>query len=147
MYIENDTKLDFDDVLIRPKRSTLRSRADVSLIKTYSFYHSDCSFSGIPIVAANMDHVGTFQMAKALSSHNLFTAIHKFYSLDEWKDFIQKNKTTLSSCYIFAFVLVSYPTRIRQSHGTFLSPLGYETRQYRIIRVPTSITSSSLDKV
>lgn len=87
MRIENDLKLGFKDVMIRPKRSTLKSRSQVSLEREFKFLHSDVIWKGIPIMAANMDTVGTFEMANALSKHGLFTAIHKHYSLKEWKDF------------------------------------------------------------
>uniref|UniRef100_A0A8C8GJX5 GMP reductase n=1 Tax=Oncorhynchus tshawytscha TaxID=74940 RepID=A0A8C8GJX5_ONCTS len=65
--IENDIKLDFKDVLLRPKRSTLKSRSEVDLMRSYTFRNSKGSYRGIPIVAANMDTVGTFEMALALS--------------------------------------------------------------------------------
>jgi GMP reductase len=100
MYIENDIKLDFKDVLIRPKRSTLRSRADVSLTKHYQFYHSSISWEGVPIIAANMDHVGTFEMAKALSTHRMMTALHKFYSLDQWQSFFKNAQESLPFHFI-----------------------------------------------
>ena len=82
MRIENDLKLGFKDVMIRPKRSTLKSRSQVNLEREFKFLHSDVVWKGIPIMAANMDTVGTFEMAKTLAKHNLFTAIHKHYSLE-----------------------------------------------------------------
>lgn len=90
MRIENDLKLGFKDVMIRPKRSTLKSRSQVSLEREFKFLHSDIVWKGIPIMAANMDTVGTFEMAEALAEHNLFTAIHKHYSLEEWQNFASK---------------------------------------------------------
>ena len=88
MRIEYDIKLGFKDVMIRPKRSTLKSRAQVDLEREFTFRNSQQTFKGIPIMAANMDTVGTFEMAKALSSKLLFTAIHKHYSLEEWQHFM-----------------------------------------------------------
>ncbi|CAJ0590124.1 unnamed protein product [Cylicocyclus nassatus] len=90
--IENEPKLDFKDVLLRPKRSTLKSRADVDLVREYVFRNSKKTYSGIPIIASNMDTVGTFEMAEALVPHKLFTTIHKHYSLDQWKEFHSKHK-------------------------------------------------------
>ncbi|PIE82836.1 MAG: GMP reductase [Candidatus Contendobacter odensis] len=90
MRIEADLKLGFKDVLIRPKRSTLGSRAQVSLERTFKFRHSGRCWSGIPIMAANMDTVGTFPMAKALATYQLITAVHKHYSLSEWDDFVSE---------------------------------------------------------
>lgn len=91
MRIEDDVKLDFDDVLIKPKRSTLKSRKDVQLDRTYKFKHSNQTWVGVPIIAANMDTTGTFEMAKELMQHSMQTAIHKFYSLEEWRDFLNKS--------------------------------------------------------
>ena len=87
MRIENELKLGFKDVMIRPKRSTLKSRSEVTLEREFTFLHSDIIWKGIPIMAANMDTVGTFEMAKELAKHKLFTAVHKHYSLEEWRDF------------------------------------------------------------
>lgn len=87
MRIEYDIKLGFKDVMFRPKRSTLKSRLEVCLEREFKFLHSPLSWKGIPIMAANMDTVGTFKMANALSNKGLFTAIHKHYSIDEWKKF------------------------------------------------------------
>eukprot|EP01101_Sappina_pedata_P003692 TRINITY_DN1493_c0_g1_i1.p2 TRINITY_DN1493_c0_g1~~TRINITY_DN1493_c0_g1_i1.p2 ORF type:complete len:348 (+),score=119.94 TRINITY_DN1493_c0_g1_i1:70-1113(+) len=89
MRIETELKLDFKDVLIRPKRSTLVSRSQVSLHRNYTFRNSKRSYSGIPIVAANMDTVGTFEMATALGKHGLLTTTHKHYTADDWKAFYE----------------------------------------------------------
>ena len=67
MHIEREVKLDFADVLIRPKRSALPSRAEVDIEREFTFKHSQDNYRGIPIVAANMDTVGTFEMARALA--------------------------------------------------------------------------------
>lgn len=88
MRIENDLKLGFKDVMIRPKRSTLKSRSEVSLDREFTFLNSKAEWKGIPIMAANMDTVGTFEMALALSQQKLFTAIHKHYTLDQWDAFL-----------------------------------------------------------
>ena len=83
MRIEEDIKLDFRDVLIRPKRSTLSSRKEVSLQRTYTFRHSKQNWTGVPIMAANMDGVGTWNMARALGSQKLFTVLVKAYSIGD----------------------------------------------------------------
>ncbi|MEZ4803158.1 MAG: GMP reductase [Gelidibacter sp.] len=90
MRIEYDIKLGFKDVMIRPKRSTLKSRSQVNLQREFKFLHSTFTWTGIPIMAANMDTVGTFEMALALSKHQLFTTIHKHYSVEKWKTFLSK---------------------------------------------------------
>lgn len=93
--IDSEIKLDFKDVLLLPKRSTLKSRADVDLHRPFTFKHSKQTYNGIPIIASNMDTVGTFEMAKTLSQHDCFTCIHKYYSLEEWKQFAQENPEAL----------------------------------------------------
>ncbi len=83
MRIEDDIKLDFNDVLIRPKRSTLVSRKNAELDRAFSFKYSKHIWKGIPIVASNMDHVGTLKMAEVLSSFNMLTALCKFVKYPE----------------------------------------------------------------
>jgi len=87
LHIEHEPKLDFKDVLIRPKRSTLSSRAQVNLERTLVFKHSRREWRGVPLMVANMDTVGTFEMASALASHGACVAIHKHYSPLEWEAF------------------------------------------------------------
>ncbi len=84
-----DLKLGFKDVMFRPKRSTLKSRSEVSLEQNFKFLHSTANWTGIPIMAANMDTVGTFETAKVLAKEKLFTAIHKHYTLEEWNNFLK----------------------------------------------------------
>jgi GMP reductase len=88
MRIENELKLGFKDVMIRPKRSTLKSRSQVSLERNFNFVNSQKLWSGVPIIAANMDTVGTFEMAIALSKDKIITAVHKHYTLEEWTAFL-----------------------------------------------------------
>ena len=83
MRIDDDLKLTFRDVLIRPKRSTLKSRSDVSLSRIFKFRHSDVEWEGVPVVAANMDTTGTFDMAAALQKNKMMTCLQKFYSVKE----------------------------------------------------------------
>ena len=80
--IINETKLDFDDVLIRPKRSTLKSRSEVELVRSFKFAHSPRELNCVPIMAANMDTVGTLSMGKSLSSLGAITCLHKHYDED-----------------------------------------------------------------
>ena len=82
--IEHDIKLDFNDVLIKPKRSTLTSRNEVDLCRTYLTKHSNISWTGIPIIVANMDTTGTFNMAEVCQKHKIITCIHKHYTVEEW---------------------------------------------------------------
>lgn len=89
MRIEYDIKLGFKDVMFRPKRSTLQSRSQVKLDREFVFRNSKKKWSGIPIIAANMDTVGTFEMAIALAEQKIITAIHKHYNLDDWNHFLE----------------------------------------------------------
>ena len=87
MRIENEILLDYNDVLIRPKRSTLESRKQVDLTRNFSFKSSDQEWSGVPIVAANMDTTGTFETALEMETHKALTCLHKHYSVEELFDF------------------------------------------------------------
>ncbi|MCK4621750.1 MAG: GMP reductase [Desulfuromonadales bacterium] len=97
MRIETDLKLGFKDVLIRPKRSTLKSRAQVVLDREFTFLHSQRQWSGIPIITANMDTVGTFETAEVLAKFGLLTALHKHYSLKEWDHFLKGRDDSIYS--------------------------------------------------
>jgi len=92
MRIDNDMKLDYKDVLIRPKRSTLESRKEVDLERRFTFLNSDqhwpkstmpFHYEGVPLMAANMDGVGTFEMAAKLSKEGVFTCLVKTYAVDD----------------------------------------------------------------
>ena len=87
MLISDDIKLDYSDVLIRPKRSTLKSRKEVDLFRTTTFRNSKRVYSGIPIMSANMDGVGTFEMADELAKVNVFTCLVKTYKTNELVEF------------------------------------------------------------
>ena len=98
MRIDNEVKLDYKDVLIRPKRSTLESRKEVDVSIRYKFrnYQPNCPdnvrefighYNGVPIMAANMDGVGTFEMADALAEQNIFTCLVKTYSAKDLTEF------------------------------------------------------------
>jgi len=101
MRLDNDIKLDYKDVLIRPKRSTLSSRKQVELLRSFSFRNytpadmtmevlrpeSNPHYEGIPIMAANMDGVGTFEMADTLAAQGIFTCLVKTYSVEQLLNF------------------------------------------------------------
>ncbi len=97
MRIEDDSKLDYGDVLIRPKRSTLGSRKEVDLFRNFSFRNyqgeeSGSHYRGIPIMASNMDGVGTFEMADALAQLGLFTSLVKSYEAKDLIKFFSKEE-------------------------------------------------------
>lgn len=85
--IESDPKLDFHQVLIRPQRSTINSRSSVDLLRTTTFKYSPKTWTGTPIIAANMDTTGTFGVYEVLSKHNMITAMNKFYTLEDYKTY------------------------------------------------------------
>tara|TARA_B100000427_G_scaffold329107_1_gene344111 strand:- start:1502 stop:2539 length:1038 start_codon:yes stop_codon:yes gene_type:complete len=87
MRIEEEIKLDYSDVLFRPKRSTLKSRKEVDLTRTYKFKHSNREWTGVPIIASNMDGVGELKIAESLSKFKIITALTKQHSLDEINSF------------------------------------------------------------
>jgi len=91
MRIDQDIKLDYSDVLIRPKRSTLSSRKQVRLERKFKFRNSRHEYEGIPIMAANMDGVGTFAMADELAQQNIFTCLVKTYSVEELVEFFNND--------------------------------------------------------
>lgn len=101
MRIEPELRLDFDDVLIRPKRSVAPSRASVDLTRSFSFQTTPLAnaWSGIPIIAANFDTVGTMRMAEALYELNMLTSLHKFYSLESLIDFFTRSPARGSTFY------------------------------------------------
>ncbi|MGL5430592.1 MAG: GMP reductase [Vibrio sp.] len=101
MRIEQELKLGFKDVLFRPKRSTLKSRAQVNLTRDITFKHSGRQWSGVPVIAANMDSVGSFAMASALAEHGVMTAVHKHYTVADWAEFVENaDKTTLNNVMV-----------------------------------------------
>ena len=84
MRIEQDIKLDYKDVLFKPKRSKLESRRDVDLTRTIKFHNSGNEWTGVPVMSSNMDGVGTFAMAKVLQEHKMITVMRKHYSVEDW---------------------------------------------------------------
>ena len=97
MKIENDIKLDFHDVLLRPKRSIMSSRKDVDLIRKLEFKNSKRTWEGIPIITSNMDTVGTFEMYNVLSKNKMITCFHKHYTIEDYPDNLDPNYYMLST--------------------------------------------------
>ena len=95
MLIEDDIKLDYSVVLIRPKRSTLTSRFDVEMERTYTFYHSKKEWTGVPVMASNMDTTGTFEMHEVLSQHGLVTCIARHYNKNGHEQWDMSNRRNL----------------------------------------------------
>ena len=159
MRIEHDVKLDYQDVLFKPKRSTLTSRKDVDLARSFKFYNSGKEWTGIPIMASNMDGVGTFAMAKVLQDHKMITVLRKHYSLEDWKTAIgdgvkmkylsvctgtgviwDKNapdyavmKEVLKRYPDIPFICVDVANGYHENYGDFIERLRYEHQDKTII--------------
>ena len=97
MRIQDDVQLDYCDVLLRPKRSTLASRSQVDIVRKYTFKWCKKTIQATGIMSANMFTTGTFEIAKEMQKNNLFTALHKHYTAEELIDFCKKNKKEFGS--------------------------------------------------
>jgi len=86
MRLDNEIKLDYKDVLLKPKRSTLSSRRDVEMTRSFTFINSGETYECCPIVASNMDGVGTFSMAKVIQEYKMMTTITKTTTIDQWRE-------------------------------------------------------------
>ncbi|MCM2306588.1 MAG: GMP reductase [Sulfuritalea sp.] len=119
MRIEEELKLDFQDVLIRPKRSTLTSRSEVDISREFVFRHSGRRYHGVPIIAANMDTVGTFEMAQALDKHQLATALHKHYEEAELVGYFMALPASATVFYSMGITREDYDKfcRVKQQAG------------------------------
>ena len=133
MILENEIKLDFKDVLIRPKRSNLTSRSEVNVEREFVFKHSLYKWKGVPIMVANMDTTGTFEMASEVYKHKLFTCIHKYYSLEEWLSF--RNAVSLADDAdetIFNYIAVSSGSK-EEDLEKFVSKLIKDESSFKFI--------------
>lgn len=101
--IINETKLDFDDVLIVPQRSTLTSRSEINLERTFNFYHSPRTWTGIPIMCANMSFC-SFDMAKELANHKMIACLHKYHTVDELVNYFTNHPNNID----YTFVSIGY---------------------------------------
>lgn len=97
MKVENTVKLDFTDVLIRPKRSALSSRREVDLERTFLFKNSNQTWTGVPIITSNMDTIGTFEMYNVLSKYKMITCFHKHYEPKDYPPGLNKEYYMVST--------------------------------------------------
>lgn len=97
MKIDTEVKLDFADVLIKPKRSNLSSRSEVNLERTVTFLHSKRVWSGVPLLVANMDTTGTFEMYNELQKHKVITCLHKHYGVEDYPLDLDPNYYAIST--------------------------------------------------
>ena len=101
--IINESKLDFDDVLIVPQRSTLTSRSEINLERTFKFYHSPRNWTGVPIICANMSFC-SFNIAKALAKHKMIACLHKYHNIDDLVNYFNENINNIN----YTFVSIGY---------------------------------------
>jgi len=111
MIIENEVKLDFKDILFKPMRSTLASRSEVELERTIHF-NGIGDWTGIPIISANMDTTGTFETAKVFSKYKMLTAIHKYYSEEQWVKFFSEMEWLDVYNYVIPTIGVKNPDEL-----------------------------------
>lgn len=130
MRIDNDPKLDFDDVLIRPKRSEAPSRSAIILEREHRFLNSGATWKGIPIVASNMDTVGTMAMARALGPE-MMACLHKYYSDADLIEFFHSNHDRTS-----AFFTVGIKDELNQPLSDFRKFILSHGFQFFLIRFP-----------
>jgi GMP reductase len=142
MRIENEVKLDYSDVLLRPKRSTLVSRKDVSLERTLHFYHSNKTWTGIPIMTANMATCGTFEMAETLAPYKLITTLHKYYTVEEYSDFFK----TFSNPDYIAYTLGTRPEDFEKVHAMKKAGL-MDHFSFICLDIPNGYLEHFLDKI
>lgn len=101
--IIEETKLDFDDVLITPQRSTLTSRSEINLERNFVFYHSPRSWNGIPIICANMSFC-SFDIAKELASYKIIACLHKYHTLNELIEYFDFHPQNID----YTFISIGY---------------------------------------
>lgn len=151
MNIEDGIKLDFSDVLFRPKRSTLSSRKDVNLHRTYKFKHSGHEWNGVPIMTANMDGIGTLAMAESLTQHGLFTCLAKNYDsagFEEYDGLVNFSEIAISTgtsekdfnrlkimlnSYPFKFICIDVANGYSEHFGNFVTKVRKEYPNHTII--------------
>ncbi len=139
MHIETDIKLDFDDVLIRPKRSTAVSRKDVDLKRQYHCLHANRTLECMPIVASNMSVTGTINMATELAKHNMLTCLHKFHKN---QDLAQFYRTQDASTNVF------FSIGLNSADFDKLNQLSYVIPVKRVcFDVANAYTAAAVDRV
>lgn len=92
MKLDTEVKLDFNDVLFRPKRSTLSSRSEVDLEREFKFKHSSKVWKGVPLISSNMDTVSSVDMYEKLASFKCLTCFHKYIDVKDIIRFCKEKK-------------------------------------------------------
>ena len=122
MIILQSEELDYDDVLLLPNRSKTISRKDVNVSRDFQFYHSPRVWTGTPIFAANMSSVGTFKMGEVLAEHEMCTAIHKHYGLENLEHYFNAYNPYLWYTTGIRDVDLDKLSKFSAYYGAFLTP-------------------------
>jgi GMP reductase len=144
LRIENDVKLDFKDVLIRPKRSKLASRSVVDLQRTFTFKNTKREWTGIPIIAANMDTTGTFEMAEVFMKHKMIVALHKHYPAEQLINFFNKHTVEELS---YVFYSIGMIEQDKEKLKTVLAKIDHNKLQHICIDVANGYSETFADFV
>ena len=141
MNVEKNIKIGFKDVLIKPKKSKIKSRSDVNLLIDFRFLHSHYTWRGIPIIASNMDTVGTFEIAKELSKFDMLTVLHKHYTVEQLTAFFEMPDNILDS--------VAISTGIRESDISKLNKIlnRFEGIKFICIDIANGYLTSFYEKI
>lgn len=142
MRIESGVKIGFNDVMIKPKKSIVISRSEVKLEREFHFLHSNYTWKGVPVIASNMDTVGTFETAIELSKFNMLTVLHKHYPIDQITAFLKKSVDFLDFVSISTGIIESDIVKLHKILNEFGSVKfvcidianGYLTSFYESIR-------------
>lgn len=139
MQIENDLKLDFSDVLLRPKRSILTSRKEVILTREFQFRNSKRVYQGVPIMAANMDGVGTLSVTQSLAEQKLFTCLTKHIDLDILVDWIKNKGSNIQGSWAYSMGITKTDV---DKLDYLINKLGFEAIKYICIDVANGYTEN-----
>jgi GMP reductase len=118
--IESSPKLDFKDVLIRPKRSNISSRSQINLERVYNFNNKNITWKGVPIMSANMNTTGTLEVYETLRKHKIITIFHKFYTYDDYNKYLETEGNYFESqyCGISTGIIHGFDAFLRSKNNT-----------------------------
>jgi GMP reductase len=146
LRIDNDVKLDYSDVLLRPKRSTMGSRGEVGLERSYTFRNSGRTYSGVPIMASNMDGVGTTEMAIKLLEYGMFTCLVKSYDVYDVIGTLSKHTWEGESWYAVS-TGVSKKDLLKLNQYSYEIDVNKVDLQYICVDVANGYSQNFIDRV
>ena len=143
MFDYKDKKINFDDVLIYPKASRYNSRKEIELNTKITFNKSRLSWNGVPIMASNMDYVGTFAMGKQLQNYSICNAVSKFYDKQEWVRAINDGLNMEYNFLTFGLDDI----KIVDSYISYISSKTNNTPKYLVFDVPNGYIQKFKDLI